>query len=179
MVDGRWRLIGTILQPSDQFPEPLLQMHPVHKAILFSSELTQLIGVFQVGRLKLLEQSLAFLQLLLKTLRLRPGLLQNPEGFTPQQPLTTHLIQAGLQLCSSQAIQPTALLPWSRQLLGLALHREVNQQGAKGQHLLTIHRHTIDTKTTGEALVLTAPFTAHHQLLVLTVTVFKRQLLIL
>ena len=74
-----------------------------------------------------------------------------------------------------------ALLPWAGQLLGLALHREIHQQRPQGQHLLTIHRHSINSKTAGEAIVLPAPLATDKKLVVFSINIFwiTAQLLIL
>ena len=165
MVDGGRGLIGSVLQTSDQLGQPLLQTHPVDQSVLLCSELTQLIGVIQGRGLQVLEQRLTFLQLILQLLSLGPGIIQTPGSIPPLQPTPMHLSRCSVQGRTAQTIKPAALLTGPCELLGLPLNGEINEQGTQRQDLLTVDRHAIDAGPAREAIVLTPPLAADHQLL--------------
>jgi hypothetical protein len=64
---------------------------------------------------------------------------------------------------AGKAIQPAALLTRAGQLLGLALHGEIQQQWPQLLNLGAIHGHAIEAVAAAEAIVAEAPLTAEQQ----------------
>ena len=58
--------------------------------------------------------------------------------------MATDLTELSIKSGSAESIQPTFLLTRPRQLLGLTLNGEIDQQGAQNQQLLTIDHHAIE-----------------------------------
>ena len=75
-----------------------------------------------------------------------------------------HGLQQGLQGFPAAAIKPAPLLAWPRQLLGLPLNGEIQQQRPQILNLGTTDNHAIEAVAAREPLLTEAPFPAQDQL---------------
>ena len=81
---------------------------------------------------------------MIQTLPIGFSLLQRGTTAKPFAPVATDLTELSIKSGSAESIQPTFLLTRPRQLLGLTLNGEIDQQGAQNQQLLTIDHHAIE-----------------------------------
>ena len=102
---------------------------------------------------------------MIQTLPIGFSLLQRGTTAKPFTPVATDLTELSIKGGSTESVQPTFLLTRPRQLLGLTLNGEIDQQGTQNQQLLTIDHHAIEPRSTAETFLLTPPFATHHQLL--------------
>ena len=164
MIQRRRRLLGPLHQPPDQRHDPLLQAHPMGEAVFLRLQPLPLIRVLQLGRLQIGQHLLLALPFLLQLLPIGLGLLQG-QGRTAPGPMGfRHRRQQGLERLPGETVQPATLLAGARQLLGLALHGEVQQQGAQLLDLGAVHRHPIEPVAAAEPIVAESPLAAQQDL---------------
>ena len=174
MIEHRGRFIGPLHQPTDQRHHPLLQAHPMGQAVFLGLQQLPLGGILQLGRLQIRQQLLLPLPLLLQLLPVGLGLLEGLGGAPPAAVGLRRRSQQGLQRFAREAVQPAPLLTGPRQLLGLPLNGEIQQQRAQLLDLGPVDRHPIEPVAAAEPLLAEAPLPAQQQF-----TVVGLQLLLL
>ena len=153
LLQGRG-LLGPVAQTAEQGPQPLLQSNPVNQTVLLVFQLLLLIGVIESSLLKLFKQILLVLSSLLRIVQVPFAGLEGRSNIPPVLPAPGHHISSGPQRITAKTVEPEALLPGFGQLLGLALHREIDQQGTQIQQLLPVHRHTIQAGPAEKTILL-------------------------
>ena len=131
--------------------------------------------ILELGRLQFGQQPLLLGAALLQLVPVGAGLLQARRRLFPIAPGRRHWLQQGLEGFPSKAIQPTALLTRAGELLGLALHGEVKQQGAQLLDLGTAHHHPVEPVAAGQTVLAEAPLAAEQQFLLLQVQLLLLQ----
>ena len=86
-----------------------------------------------------------------------------------------HRRQQKRKAFATKTIQPAALLTGPRQLLGLALNREIEQQGAQLLDLGPAHHHAIKPIAAAQALLREAPLTRKQQFALLNLQLLLLQ----
>ena len=172
MVENGGRLLRPLHQATQQGHHPFLQPHAMGEAIFLRQQLLALLGVLELGCLQVCQ--CLFLQgpLLLNLVKVSARLIQFRRRPFPLAPGGGHRLQQGLDGIPTEAVQPAPLLARSAQLLGLALHGEIQQQGPQLLNLGPTHRHTVETMAAGQSLLGEPPLPRQQQF------IFRLQLLL-
>ena len=136
----------------------------MHQAVLIQLQPLLLVRILQLKGIQLLQQRFLLNPLLFGALLLLFNGLQRCRRFTPALPDLGDMLLLNSQLWTPQPVQPSALLTRLRQL-GLPLNRDVQQQRAQLQQLLTVHGTTVEPATTRKTIPgLQLPFTADQKI---------------
>ena len=175
MVEHRRRLVGPLEQTAHQGHHPFLQPHPMGQAVFLSRQPLALEGILQLGRLKIGQQLLQLGPLGLPLIPIQTRLLQSLGRLLPTAVGASNGLQQRLERLSGKAIQPPPLLARPGQLLGLALHREIEQQGPELLNLRPTHHHPVQPAAATEAVVREAPLAADQHVVVVSLQLLLRQ----
>ena len=134
------------------------------EAILLDLQLLRLQRIVQTSRLQILKQLLLLLTLSLQPIAIGQGRRQLRRHGAPLPVRRANRLQQGQLLLAGEAIEPAPLLAGTGQLLGLALNREIEQQGAQIQHLGPTDDDAIEPMATAEPFIPQPPVPAQQQI---------------
>lgn len=134
------------------------------QSILLGLQVPPLQGILQPSGLQIFQQLFLALPLPLQLLHLDERLPQGAIRLLPGPMGLPHRLQQGQKLLPGETIEPLPLLPGARQILGLPLHREIQQEGAQGKDLGTADGNALEPAPTADPTLLQAPFPADEKL---------------
>ena len=164
MVEGRGRLFGPLHQPAQQEAHPLLQPNAVGQPVLLDLQPLPLLRVVEGGCLQVVEELKLLLPFALEPLLVGQGGGQGCLRRTPAAEAEAARLQQAQLAVAGKPVEPAALLAGTGQLLGLALHGEIEQQGAQFEDLGAAHRGAVDPVAAVGASLLEPPVAAEQQL---------------
>ena len=167
VIQHRRGPLGALHQPADEGHHPLLQAHPMGQPVLLGLEALPFQGILEGRGLQIRQQLLLAAPFAGEALPVGQGQGQGIGFPLPAPPGGPGLGEGRGHGVTGEAIEAAPLLAGPAQLLGLALHGEIQQQRPQLQHLAAAHHHPVEPVAAAEPPLLQPPVATEQQLALL------------